>query len=71
MPFQSLSQIIRNQVKDLDKKKFSSDPIRSSSAYYLNPTFVANINEEDEDNVLKWGSAVWGVQKVTSEYKPK
>lgn len=71
MPFQSLSNIIRGQVRDIEKKKVSSAPIRSASSNYLNPTFVANVNDTEEDNVMVWGNSVWGIQKVTSEYKPQ
>ena len=40
----------------------------SQQLQIINTNKTSNVNEPD---ILRWGYANWGVEKVTSEYKPQ
>lgn len=70
MPFVSLSDAIRSHINNNDRKQLNNAPLRSSSSMYQMPLITANQIQDTEVNVLVWGSSTWGVEKVSSKYKP-
>lgn len=70
MPFVSLSDAIRSHINNNDRKQLNNAPLRSSSSMYQIPLIAANQIQDTEVNVLIWGSSTWGVEKVSSKYKP-
>jgi hypothetical protein len=71
MPFVSLSDAIRSHINNNDRKQLNNAPLRSSSSMYQTPLMAANQIQDTEIDVLVWGSSTWGIEKVTTEYKPK
>lgn len=68
--FQSLSAVINNQVLQTQARINDNASARSSVAVQNATAKVNNQEIEQEKDVLRWGFSIWGVQKVTSEYKP-
>ena len=69
--FQSLSFVINDQIRQNQIIIDSGVSLRSNISQQLqiiNTNKTSNVNEPD---VLRWGYANWGVEKVTSEYKPQ
>jgi hypothetical protein len=69
--FQSLSFVINEQIRQNQIIIDSGLSLRSNVSQQLqiiNTNKASNVNEPD---VLRWGYANWGVEKVTSEYKPQ
>jgi hypothetical protein len=69
--FQSLSFVINDQIRQNIINMESSLDLRSSVSQVLQVINVNKNNIIEEQDVLRWGSANWGVEKVTSEYKPQ
>lgn len=69
--FQSLSFVINDQIRQNIINMESSIDLRSNVAQALQVINVNKNNITEEQDVLRWGSANWGVEKVTSEYKPQ
>ena len=69
--FQSLSFVINDQIRQNTINMQSGLTLRSNVTQALQ---VINLNKNniiEEQDVLRWGYANWGVEKVTSEYKPQ
>jgi hypothetical protein len=69
--FQSLSFVINDQIRQNQIIINSGLSLRSNVSQQLqiiNTNNTSNVNDLD---VLRWGFANWGVEKVTSEYKPQ
>ena len=69
--FQSLSFVINDQIRQNQIIINSGLSLRSNVSQQLsivNTNKTTNVNDQD---VLRWGYANWGVEKVTSEYKPQ
>jgi hypothetical protein len=69
--FQSLSFVINDQIRQNIINTESGLDLRSNVTQALQ---VINVNKNNiivEQDVLRWGYANWGVEKVTSEFKPQ
>jgi hypothetical protein len=69
--FQSLSFVINDQIRQNQIIINSGLSLRSNVSQQLqiiNTNNTSNVNDLD---VLRWGYANWGVEKVTADYKPQ
>jgi hypothetical protein len=69
--FQSLSFVINDQIRMNQTLINNGVTLRSSVSQNLQ---IVNLNKAtvaNEPDVLRWGYANWGVEKVTSDYKPQ
>ena len=69
--FQSLSFVINDQIRQNTINMESGLTLRSNVTQSLQVINVNKNNIIEEQDVLRWGYANWGVEKVTSEYKPQ
>jgi hypothetical protein len=69
--FQSLSFVINDQIRQNTMIMQSGLTLRSNVTQSLQVINVNKNNIIEEQDVLRWGYANWGVEKVTSEYKPQ
>lgn len=69
--FQSLSFVINDQIRQNTINLQSGLTLRSNITQALQVINVNKNNIIEEQDVLRWGYANWGVEKVTSEYKPQ
>jgi hypothetical protein len=69
--FQSLSFVINDQIRQNTINMQSGLTLRSNVTQALQVIHVNKNNIIEEQDVLRWGYANWGVEKVTSEYKPQ
>jgi hypothetical protein len=69
--FQSLSFVINDQIRQNAIDMQSGLTLRSNITQALQVINVNKNNIIQEQDVLRWGYANWGVEKVTSEYKPQ
>jgi hypothetical protein len=69
--FQSLSFVINDQIRQNTIDIQSGLTLRSNVTQSLQVINVNKNNIIEEQDVLRWGYANWGVEKVTSEYKPQ
>jgi hypothetical protein len=69
--FQSLSFVINDQIRQNTIDMQSGLTLRSNVTQTLQVINVNKNNIIQEPDVLRWGYANWGVEKVTSEYKPQ
>jgi len=69
--FQSLSFVINDQIRQNQINLQSGMTLRSNVTQTLQVINVNKNNIIEEQDVLRWGYANWGVEKVTSEYKPQ
>jgi hypothetical protein len=69
--FQSLSFVINDQIRQNTINMQSGLTLRSNVTQSLQVINVNKNNIIEEQDVLRWGYANWGVEKVTSEYKPQ
>jgi len=69
--FQSLSFVINDQIRQNTINMQSGLTLRSNVTQALQVINVNKNNIIEEQQVLRWGYANWGVEKVTSEYKPQ
>lgn len=69
--FQSLSFVINDQIRQNTINTQSGLTLRSNVTQSLQVINVNKNNIIEEQDVLRWGYANWGVEKVTSEYKPQ
>ena len=69
--FQSLSFVINDQIRQNAIDMQSGLTLRSNITQALQVINVNKNNIIEEQDVLRWGYANWGVEKVTSEYKPQ
>jgi len=45
--------------------------VRTSTGAELGVINIIDEKIEEEKGVLRWGYSTWGIEKVTTEYKPK
>jgi hypothetical protein len=69
--FQSLSFVINDRIRQNTIDMQSGLTLRSNVTQNLQVINVNKNNIIEEPDVLRWGYANWGVEKVTSEYKPQ
>ena len=69
--FQSLSFVINDQIRQNTIDMQSGLTLRSNVTQTLQVINVNKNNIIQEPDVLRWGYANWGVEKVTSDYKPQ
>jgi hypothetical protein len=69
--FQSLSFVINDQIRQNTINMQSGLTLRSNITQALQVIDVNRNNIIEEQDVLRWGYANWGVEKVTSKYKPQ
>jgi predicted GNAT family N-acyltransferase len=69
--FQSLSFVINDQIRQNTINMQSGLTLRSNVTQALQVINVNKNNIIEEQDVLRWGYANWGIEKVTSEYKPQ
>lgn len=68
--FKNLSSAINTRILQAQARAQSISKIRSSTGIETNVIKILPESFEDERDVLRWGFSTWGVEKVTSEYKP-
>ena len=71
MAFRSLSAVINTKIVQAQQASMAAVKISSNT---MNNMGAVRANEQilsEEENVLTWGNSTWGVEKVTSFYKPK
>ena len=71
MAFKSLSAAINSRIVKAKSNMMASVKLSSAT---MNNMGVVKANEgilSEDQNVLTWGNSTWGVEKVTSFYKPK
>jgi hypothetical protein len=71
MAFRSLSAVINTKIVQAQNAAMASVKLSSAT---MNNMGAIRANEQilaEEQNVLTWGNSTWGVEKVTSFYKPK
>jgi hypothetical protein len=69
--FQSLSFVINDQIRQNQIIINSGLTLRSNVSQQLQVVNLNNAANTDTSDVLRWGYANWGIEKVTSEYKPQ
>ena len=69
--FQSLSFVINDQIRQNRIIQDSGLTLRSNVSQQLQVVNLTNASNNDTSDVLRWGYANWGIEKVTSEYKPQ
>ena len=69
--FQSLSFVINDQIRQNAIDMQSGLTLRSNITQALQVINVNKNNIIQEKDVLRWGYANWGVEKVTADYKPQ
>lgn len=68
--FKNLSSAINTRILQAQARAQSISKIRSSTGIETNVIKILPESFEDERDILRWGFSTWGVEKVTSEYKP-
>ena len=68
--FKNLSSAINIRILQAQAKAQSVSKVRSVTGVETNVIKIIPESFEDERNILRWGFSSWGVEKVTSEYKP-
>lgn len=69
--FKTLSSAISAKMIEVQKNIQNTATVRTSTGVELGILNVGVEKFTEEKNVLRWGYSTWGVEKVTSEYKPK
>ena len=69
--FQSLSFVINDQIRQNTINMHQGLTLRSNVTQALQVINVNKNNIIEEQDVLRWGYENWGVEKVTSYYKPQ
>lgn len=70
MAFKSLSSAINSRIVQAQKVSLSSVKLSSATMNNLGPMRANEKILSEEQNVLTWGTSIWGVEKVTAYYKP-
>lgn len=68
--FKNLSSAINIRILQAQAKAQSISKVRSATGLETNVVKIIPESFEEEKNILRWGFSSWGVEKVTSEYKP-
>ena len=69
--FKSLSSAISSKMIEFQNKIQNAVTVRTSTGVELGLINIIDEKIEEEKDVLKWGYSTWGIEKVTTEYKPK
>lgn len=69
--FNSLSFVISQQFQAKSIIDDNNISLRSPVAQQMQVVNISNSDVLQTEDVLRWGYSNWGLQKVTSEYKPR
>jgi len=69
--FNSLSFVISQQFKAQSIVEDHNISLRSPVAQQMQIVNTSKSDVVQTEDVLRWGYSNWGLQKVTSEYKPR
>jgi len=69
--FQSLSFVVNEQIKQNRILLENGISLRSNVSQQLQVVNTNKNNIINDVDVLRWGYSNWGIEKVTSEYKPQ
>ena len=69
--FNSLSFIISEQIRFKDAVESNNVSLRSPVAQQMQMVNLTNTDTLQTEDVLRWGYSNWGIERVTSQYKPK
>ena len=69
--FQSLSFVVNEQIKQNRILLENGISLRSNVSQQLQVVNTNKNNIINDVDVLRWGNSNWGIEKVTSEYKPQ
>lgn len=69
--FNSLSFVISQQFKAQSIVEDNNISLRSPVAQQMQIVNTSTSDVVQTEDVLRWGYSNWGLQKVTSEYKPR
>jgi hypothetical protein len=69
--FKSLSSAISSKMIEFQNKIQNAVTVRTSTGVELGLINIIDEKIEEEKDVLRWGYSTWGIEKVTTEYKPK
>ena len=69
--FQSLSFVVNEQIKQNRILRENGISLRSNVSQQLQVVNTNKNNIINDVDVLRWGNSNWGIEKVTSEYKPQ
>ena len=68
--FKGLTDAIRTQLREIQREDRSSVSAASPNSVLFGDQEPEKPESANEDSVLRWGFSIWGVEAVTSEYKP-
>ena len=68
--FKNLSSAINVRLMQAQNRAQNISKIRSASGVESNVIKIQTDAFDNEANVLTWGFSTWGIDKVTSQYKP-
>jgi hypothetical protein len=69
--FQSLSFVVNEQIKQNRILLENGISLRSNVSQQLQVVNTNKNNIINDVDILRWGYSNWGIEKVTSEYKPQ
>jgi hypothetical protein len=69
--FNSLSFVISQQFQAKSIVEDNNISLRSPVAQQMQVVNTSKSDIAQTEEVLRWGYANWGLQKVTAEYKPR
>ena len=69
--FKSLSSAISSKMIEFQNKIQNAVTVRTSTGVELGVINIIDEKIEEEKDVLRWGYSTWGIEKVTTESKPK
>lgn len=70
MAFKSLSAVINTNIAKAQSAQLAHIKLGTSTALQTGIVRTAGDLRDEDQDVLTWGTSTWGVQKVTSYYKP-
>ena len=69
--FVSLQSVIVEKLREQKNNMEAGVSFRSPVSNQLQIGRLTNTNLDEETGILRWGYSNWGIEKVTSEYKPR
>jgi hypothetical protein len=69
--FISLQSVVTEKLREQKNNMEAGVSFRSPVSNQLQIGRLKNTNFDEETGILRWGFSNWGVEKVTSEYKPR
>lgn len=69
--FNSLSFVISQRFQERSIVEDNNISLRSPVAQQMQIVNTSKSDVVQTEDVLRWGYSNWGLQKVTSEYKPR